>query len=82
MCSELREILRIDDIIAEVWWHNGYVLIKDKIDYVKKCMDFEVEGVRLKRQAKENLEVKLYKKIARLDKYARKMPRTIGDGES
>jgi len=40
----------MDDIIAVIQQHRlrwcGRVLRKDKNDWVKKCMDFEVEGVR------------------------------------
>jgi len=53
MCSELRERLGIDDIsmVAQrlrLRWY-GHVLQKDENhDCMKKCMDYEVEGVRLR----------------------------------
>jgi len=49
-CSELKERLGIGDMITVVWRHRlrccGHVLRKDKNDLVKKCMDYEVGGVR------------------------------------
>jgi len=48
--SELIERLGIDDIITMVQQHRlrwyGHPLRKDKNDWVKKCVDYEVEGVR------------------------------------
>jgi len=46
--KELRERLGIDDI-ALVWQQNrlrwyGHVLRKDDDDWVKKCMEYEVQG--------------------------------------
>ena len=50
-CSELKERLGIDDVITVVWQHRlswcGHVLRKDKNDFVKTCMDYEVEAVNL-----------------------------------
>jgi len=48
--KELRERLGIDDIILileqnRLRWH-GYVLQKGGTDWVKKCMEYEVEGSR------------------------------------
>jgi len=47
-CRELRERLRVDDIALvlrqnRLRWY-GHVLRKDDDDWVKKCMDCEVEG--------------------------------------
>ena len=46
--NELREGLGIDDIITVIQQHRlrwyGQVLRKDGNYWVKKCMDFEVEG--------------------------------------
>jgi len=59
--SQLRDRdTRLDDIITVVQrqrlrWY-GHVLRKDENDWVKKCIDYKVEGVRL---AKENVGVKL-----------------------
>jgi len=59
--KELREILGIDDIILilqqkRLQWY-GHVLQKEDTDWVKKCMEYEVEGSRprgrLKRTWKE-----------------------------
>jgi len=48
--KELRERLGIDDIILilqknRLWWY-GHVLQKEDTDWVKKCMEYEVEGSR------------------------------------
>jgi len=48
--KELRERLRIDDIILilqqnRLQWY-GHVLQKEDTDWVKKCMDYEVESSR------------------------------------
>jgi len=49
-CSELRERLGIDDIITVIQRHRlrwyGHVLRKDENDWVQRCADYEVEGVR------------------------------------
>jgi len=59
--KELRERLGIDDIILilqqnRLRWY-GHVLRKEDTDWVKKCMEYEVEGSaprgRLKRTWKE-----------------------------
>jgi len=46
----LRERLGLDDIISvlqqnSLWWY-GNVLRKEDNDWVKKCMEYEVEGAR------------------------------------
>jgi len=74
--------LRINDIITKVRQHRlrwyGHVLRKDENVWVKKCMDYE--DVRpiggLKKTWSEFI-----KKIVRPDKYARKMLRTVENGE-
>jgi len=48
--KELRERLGIDDIILilqqnRLRWY-GYVLRKEDTDWVKECMEYEVEGSR------------------------------------
>ena len=49
-CSELRERLGTDDIITAIQQHRlrwyGHVVRQDENDWVKKCMDYEVEGAR------------------------------------
>jgi len=49
LCSELCDRLRTDDIMTVIQQHRlrwyGNVLRKDDYDSVKKCMDYEVEGV-------------------------------------
>jgi len=48
--KELRERLGIDDIILILqqnrWRWYGHVLQKEDTDWVKKCMEYEVEGSR------------------------------------
>jgi len=49
-CEELRERLRLEDVVTvlqrnRLRWY-GHVLRKDDSEWVKKCMDFVVEGVR------------------------------------
>jgi len=61
-------------------WY-GHVLRKDENDWEKKCIDYEVEGVRLE-AGQRKLGVRLQKKIVRPDKYARKMLWTVANGES
>jgi len=46
----LRERLGLDDIISvlqqnRLWWY-GHVLRKEDNDWVKKCMEYKVDGVR------------------------------------
>jgi len=58
--KELRERLGIDDITLvlqqnRLHWY-GHVLRKDDDDWVKKCMEYEVEGPKTKRKTKEDLE--------------------------
>ena len=48
--KEFRERLGLDDIMSVVqqnrlWWY-AHVLQKDDNDWVKKCMEYEVEGSR------------------------------------
>ena len=57
--KELRERLGKDDIALvlqqnRLRWY-GHVLRKDDDDWVKKCMEYEVEGP-MKRKTKEDLE--------------------------
>ena len=55
--KELRERLGVEDIALilqqnRLHWY-GHVLRKDDDDWVKKCMEYEVEGSRPKRTWKE-----------------------------
>jgi len=48
--KELRERLGLDDIISvlqqnRLWWY-GHVLLREDNDWVKKFMEYEVEGAR------------------------------------
>ena len=59
-----------------------HVLRKDENDWVKKCMDFEVEGVRPRgRQKKAWGWVKVTEKDVRPDKCARNILWTVENGE-
>jgi len=58
--NELRERLGVDDIALilqrnRLRWY-GHVLRKDNDDWVKKCMEYEVEGSRPGGKTKEDLE--------------------------
>jgi len=52
----LRERLGIDDIILKLQENRlrryGHVLRKEDTDWVKKCMEYEVEGSRLRGRPK------------------------------
>jgi len=66
--KELRERLGIDDIILilqqkRLQWY-GHVLQKEYTDWVKKCMEYEVEGSRPRGRPKGRGE-RLCKKIAK-----------------
>jgi len=62
--KELRERLGIDDIIlVEQQWY-GHVLRKEDTDWVKKCMEYEMEVSRPKGRPKSRGEV-VQKKIVR-----------------
>jgi len=52
--KELRERLGIDDIalVLQQRWY-GHLLRKDDDDWVKKCMEYEVQGPRPKRTWRE-----------------------------
>jgi len=55
--KELRERLGIDDIALvlqqnRLHWY-GHVLQKEDNDWVKKCMEYEVEGPRVKDQEED-----------------------------
>ena len=63
-------------------WY-GHVLRKDENDWVKKCTDFKVEGVRPRGRPNKTLSrPKVIEKIARCDQYAMKMLWTVENGES
>ena len=71
-CKELRERLSID-YIALVLQQNrlrwyGHVLQKDDDDWVKKCMEYEVEGQRPRGRPKTT-----WREVIREDCQARKM---------
>ena len=55
--KELRERLGLDDIISvlqqnRLRWY-GHLLRKEDNNWVKKCMEYEVEGVRPRRRPKK-----------------------------
>jgi len=66
----LRELLGLDDIILvlqqnRLQWY-GHVLRKEDNDWVKKCMEYEVEGARPRGRPK-----KTWREIAEKDCQAR-----------
>jgi len=70
--KELRERLGIDDIALVLQqnrlpWY-GHVLRKDDDDWVKKCMEYEVEGPRPRRRPKRTR-----REVVREDCQARKL---------
>jgi len=70
--KELRERLGVDDIALvlqqnRLRWY-GHVLRKDDDDWVKKCMDYEVEGPRPRGRPKRT-----WKEVVREDCKTRKL---------
>jgi len=70
--KELRERLGIDDIILilgqnRLRWH-GYVLQKEDTDWVKECMEYKVEGARLRGRPKRT-----WKEVVQKDCQARNL---------
>ena len=70
--KELRERLGIDDIALvlqqnKLWWH-GHVLRKEDDDWVKKCMEYEVEGPRPRGRPKRT-----WREVVREDCQAHKL---------
>jgi len=49
-CEELRDRLGLEDVVTVLYRNRlrwfGHVLRKDDSEWVKKCMDFVVKGVR------------------------------------
>jgi len=69
---ELRERLGIDDIALvlqqnRLRWY-GHVLLKEDDDWMKKCMEYEVEGSRPRGRPKRT-----WREVVRVDCQARKM---------
>jgi len=72
--KELRERLGIDDIILilqqnRLQWY-GHVLQKEDTDWVKKCMEYEVEGSRPRSRPKST-----WREVVRKDCQARSLNR-------
>jgi len=72
--KELRERLRLDDIISvlqqnRLRWY-GHALGKEDNDWVKKCMEYEVEGARPRGR-----RMKTWREIVEKDCQARKLNR-------
>jgi len=70
----LRERLGLDDIIALLWQNRlrlyGHVLRKEDNDWVKKYMEYEVEGARQRSRPK-----KTWREIVEKDCQARELNR-------
>ena len=67
-CEELRERLHVDDIVLvlqqnRLRWY-GHVLRKDDDDWVKKCMEHEVEGSRPRGRPGKRLYVRTVKHVS------------------
>jgi len=65
--KELRERLGIDDIILvlqqiRLQWY-GHELRKEDTDWVKKCMEYEVEGSRLRGRPKRTWREVVQKRL-------------------
>ena len=74
--KELRERLGIDDIILilqqnRLRWY-GHVLQKEDIDWVKKCMKYEVEGSRPRGRPKRT-----WKEVVQKDCQARNLNKEV-----
>jgi len=70
--KELRERLGVDDIALilqqnRLRWY-GHVLRKDDVDWMKKCMEYEVEGSRPRGRPKRT-----WKEVVQEDCQARKL---------
>jgi len=68
--KELRERLGIDDMVLQqnrLRWY-GHVLRKDDVDWVKKCMEYEVQGPRPRGRPKRT-----WREVVQEDCQARKM---------
>ena len=67
--KELRERLGVDDIALVLQQNRyGHVLRNDDDDWVKKCMEYEVEGLRPRGRPQ-----KTWKEVVREDCQARKL---------
>jgi len=67
--KELKERLGIDDIALvlqqnRLRWY-GYVLRKDDDDWVKKCMEYEVEGLRPRGRPERGPGERLYERTVK-----------------
>jgi len=74
LSKELRERLAIDDIILilqqnRLQWY-GHVLGKEDTDWVKKCMEYEVEGSRPRGRPKRT-----WREVVQKDSQARNLNR-------
>ena len=83
--KELRERLGIDDIILILQQNRlrcyGHVLQKEDIDWVKKCMEYEVEGSRPRGRPKTTWR-EVVQKIAKHVISTRRMLWIVADGRS
>jgi len=62
--KELRGRLGLDDIISVLQPNRLHVLQKEDNDWVKKCMEYEVEGARPRVRAKKT-RTELWKKTVK-----------------
>ena len=78
--KELRERLGVDDIALilqqnRLCWY-GHVLRKDD-DWVKKCMEYGVEGPRPRGRPKRTWIKRTWREIVKEDCQARKLPQRM-----
>ena len=78
--KELRERLGVDDIALilqqnRLCWY-GYVLRKDDDDWVKKCMEYEVEGSR-PREDQRGPRKRLFERTVKQVSCIKRMPWTV-----
>ena len=84
--KELRERLGVDDIALvlqqnSLRWY-GHVLQKDDDDWVKKCMEHEVEGSRPRGRPKKTRPGKrLYVRTVKHVSWIKRMPWTVANGD-
>jgi len=60
---------------------QSYMLQKEDNDWMKKCMEYEVEGARPRGKAKKTRRPRLWKKIRYIN-WTRRMPFIVKDGAS
>ena len=83
--KELRERLGVDDIAwvlqqNRLRWY-GHVLRKDDDDWVKKCMEYEVQEVQDQEEDQRRPGKRLYVRTVKHVSKIKRMPWTVANGE-